>query len=223
MFRAVPVGPRRSIMRLGVMLLIAPVILASCSRNPTSTGTHTLSGRVRLVATLRNDLGDSTGIQRIENVDSVRVYLYQGATLKDSTRSAAGGYQFAGLTSGAYPVTIRLWGDIGDSVSIASLTQDASADTLALGATSAITASPNPFSSQTRIDFPILTAETARMIVQRPSGLTVRTLFDRTFMVGNHSVLWDGTDDVASPLPSGAYWILFASGADDRAVLVVLS
>jgi hypothetical protein len=207
------------------MLLIATsVILASCSRSsPTSTGTHTLSGRVRLVATLRNDTGDSTGVLRIENADSVRVYLYQGAALKDSARSAAGGYQFAGLGSGAYSVATRLWGDIGDTVSIANLSSDAAADTLALGPTPAMTASPNPFSTQTRIDFPIFTTETARMIAQRPSGLTVRTLFDRTFAVGSHTLVWDGTDDIATPLPSGVYWVLFVSGADYRAVLVILS
>ena len=74
------------------------MLFAACAKdNITKPGTYTLTGRVRLVGALRNavgpyhDPGDSTDVQRVENADSVRVYLYQGSTRKDSTmRSPTG-------------------------------------------------------------------------------------------------------------------------------------
>ena len=109
--------PRRPYRRLALSLLIATPMIAACSKhNPTKPQTFTLSGRVRLVGTLTTDTGDSIGVQRVEDADSVRIYLYQGASLKDSTRTTAGGCAFSGLTGGSYSVAAKLWGEIGDTV-----------------------------------------------------------------------------------------------------------
>ena len=83
------------------------MLVTGCSKDSiTKLGTHALTGRVRLVGALRNavgpfhDAGDSTDVQLVENADSVRVYLYEGSTLKDSTRAASGGYRFGGFRPG---------------------------------------------------------------------------------------------------------------------------
>src|SRR2546422_7018488 len=89
--RACPVRPscpRLSNLHFGwILLTVVPMILASCSKDhSTKPQTYALSGRVLLVGTLRNDVGDTLGVQRVEDADSVRVYLYyQGASLRDST------------------------------------------------------------------------------------------------------------------------------------------
>ena len=107
---------------MSILLLVTPMLFASCAKDKiTKPSAYTLTGQVRLVGTLRNDAGDSIDVQRVENADSVRVYLYQGSTRKDSTRTTSGGYRFGGLSGGPYSVVTVLWGDIGDTVSIASM------------------------------------------------------------------------------------------------------
>src|SRR5437867_1494442 len=135
-----------------ILLLVTPMLFAACAKDSiTKPGTYTLTGRVRLVGALRNavgpfhDAGDSTDVQRVENADGVRVYLYQGSTRKDSTRTTSGGYRFGGLSGGPYSVITVLWGDIGDTVSIASAMADMAADTLVLQSWPTMLGFPNPF------------------------------------------------------------------------------
>ena len=215
--------PRRSNVHIGwLLLLAAPTILTACSTdNPAKPKTYALSGRVRLVSALRNVAGDSTDVQRLEDADSVRVYLYQGASLKDSTRTLAGGYEFRGLSGGSYAVATTLWGGIGDTVAIASLTSDAVLDTLVLGSSPRMIAFPNPFSTATAVRFPLDSNSAVEMIAWKPSGLKVRSLVRGLLPAGYHQVTWDGADDASNPLSSGPYWILFQAGADSRARLVV--
>ena len=204
--------------------MVAATTLTACSKeNPTGPRTYTLSGRVRLVSALRDDAGDSTDTQRIEDADSVRVYLYLGSSLKDSTRTTAGGYRFSGLSGGAYSVATTLWGGIGDTVSIPSLTSDAVLDTLVLPSSASMIAFPNPFSTTTAIRFPMPAASAVEMIAQRPSGLIVSPLIQQALPAGYHQLRWDGTDAASNPVPPGPYWILFRAGADWRARLVIKS
>jgi len=217
--------PRRSNMYLGwILLIVAATTLTACSKdNPTTPRTYSLSGRVRLVSALRNDAGDSTDAQRVENADSVHVYLYQGSSIKDSTRTIAGGYKFSGLSSGSYSAATILWGGIGDTVSIANLTSDAVLDTLVLQSSATMTAFPNPFSTATAVHYALSSASTVQMIARKPSGLDVRTLVQQALPAGYFQYLWDGTDGASNPLPPGPYWILFKAGTDCRARLVVKS
>lgn len=71
-----------------ILLVVTPMLFSACAKdNVTTPRTYALTGRVRLVGALRNAAGDSIDIQRIENADSVGVYLYHGSTLEDSTRA----------------------------------------------------------------------------------------------------------------------------------------
>jgi hypothetical protein len=218
-------SPHRSRAYLAWIPLIgAAALLTACSKNnPTAPQTYTLSGRVRLVSALRDEAGDSTDAQRVENADSVRVYLYQGSVLKDSTRTAAGGYRFSGLGSGSYSAVTLLWGGIGDTVSVANLTSDAALDTLVLQSSPTMIAFPNPLSTTTAIRYPLSANSPVLMIAMKPSGLKVRNMIQQNLPAGYFQYLWDGTDGAANPLPAGPYWILFQAGSDYRARLVVKS
>ena len=216
--------PRRTSGGVGlILLLVTPMLFAACAKDSiTNPGTYALTGRVRLVGALRNAAGDSTDVQRVENADSVRVYLYQGSTRKDSTRSTSGGYGFGGLSGGPYSVVAVLWGDIGDTVSIASVIADMAADTLVLQSSPTMIGFPNPFQNTTAVRFPVPSPSAVDLIARKPSGLTVRSLLVQQNLPGGyHQVTWDATDDSGSPVPAGPYWILYRAGSDHRCRLVV--
>jgi len=205
-----------------ILLLVTPMLFAACDKdNITKPGTYTLTGRVRLVGTLRNDAGDSTGVQLAENADSVRVYLYQGSTRMDSTRTTSGGYRFGGLSGGPYSVITVLWGEIGDTVSIASVTADMAADTLMLQSSPTMMGFPNPFQNSTAVRFWMLSSSAVEVIARKSSGLTVRSLVQGNVPAGYHEVRWDARDDSGNLVPAGPYWILYRAGSDYRCRLVV--
>jgi flagellar hook capping protein FlgD len=205
-----------------ILLLVTPMLLAACAKdNITRPRTYTLTGQVRLVGALRNGAGDSTDVQRVENADSVRVYLYQGPTLEDSTRTTSGGYRFDGLSGGPYSVVTVLWGEIGDAVSIGTVTADMAADTLVLQSSPTMIGFPNPFTGATAVRFSVPAPSAVEVIARKPSGLTVRSLAQVNLPAGYHEVGWDATDDSGSPVPVGPYWILYREGLDHRCRLVV--
>jgi hypothetical protein len=205
-----------------ILLLATPMLFAACAKdNLIKPDTYTLTGQVRLVGVLRNAVGDSIDVQQVENADSVRVYLYQGSTRNDSTRTTSGEYRFGGLSGGPYSVVTVLWGDIADTVSIASVTADVAADTLVLQSTPTMIGFPNPFQSATAVQFPVFSTSAAELIARTSSGLTVRTLVQTTLPAGYHEVRWDAKDDSGNLVPVGPYWILFRAGADYRCRLLV--
>ena len=205
-----------------ILLLVTPMLFAACAKDHiTKPGTYTLTGRVRLVGALRNDAGDSTDVQRVENADSVPVYLYQASTRKDSTRTTSGGYRFGGLNGGPYSVVTVLWGEIGDTVSITSVTADMAADTLVLQSSPTMIGFPNPFQDSTAVRFQIPSSSAVEMIARKPSGLTVRSLVQMNLPAGYHQVVWHARDDSGNLVPAGPYWILYRAGSDYRRRLVV--
>jgi hypothetical protein len=75
---------------------------------------------------------------------------------------------------------------------------------------------PNPCSSGgTSIGFSLARSGTARLLVFDVQGRTVRRLVDGTCPAGFQSVVWDGTDDRGTTVPSGIY--LYRLEADGRA------
>jgi hypothetical protein len=205
-----------------ILLLVAPMLFTGCGDDSvTKPGTYTLTGRVRLVGTLMNAAGDSIDVQLVEDADSVRVYLYQGPALKDSTRTASGAYRFGGLSGGPYSVGTVLWGDIGDTVSIASVTADMAADTLVLESSPTMIGYPNPFLEFTAVRFAMSTSSAAEVIARKPSGLTVDSLVQGNLPAGYHQVTWQARDSSGNLFPAGPYWILFRVGSDYRCRLVV--
>jgi len=205
-----------------ILLLVMPMLFAGCGQDEvTKPGTHTLTGQVRLVGTLRIAAIDSIDVQLVENADSVLVYLYQGSTRKDSTRTTSGAYRFDGLSGGPYSVATVLWGDIGDTVSVASVTADMAADTLVPESSPTMIGFPNPFQDSTAVRFAMASPSAGEVIARKPSGLTVRILGQLNLPAGYHEVRWDAKDDSGNVVPAGPYWILFKAGSDYRCRLAV--
>ena len=82
---------------------------------------------------------------------------------------------------------------------------------------------PNPFNSVTTVRFGVPRTANVTITVFDILGRKVRTLADRDFTAGYHSVLWDGNDGSYRPVSSGIYLIRMQSGEREfvnRAVLL---
>jgi len=64
---------------------------------------------------------------------------------------------------------------------------------------------PNPFNPRTTISFNVERAGHAELTVYDLSGRRVKTLASQSYPVGEHSVVWDGTNDAGARMPSGMY------------------
>ncbi len=73
---------------------------------------------------------------------------------------------------------------------------------------------PNPFNGATRIPFliPDMAPEPVRITVYNTAGQRIRSLSDNYYAAGQHSVVWDGMDDLNRPVASGSYIIMMQQG-----------
>ena len=85
---------------------------------------------------------------------------------------------------------------------------------------------PNPFNPSTTIRFFIPSqrsgAARVRICICDALGRIVRTLADRDFTPGTHSLVWDGRDDSGQGLPSGTYFCVLSSGGQQRSITMTL-
>ncbi len=65
---------------------------------------------------------------------------------------------------------------------------------------------PNPFNPSTVIDFTLPHRAEVSIDILNVTGQRVRTLLDRSFAAGTHSVTWDGTDASGRRVASGTYF-----------------
>ncbi len=65
---------------------------------------------------------------------------------------------------------------------------------------------PNPFNPNTRIGFVLEDDSRVGLRIYDVRGRLVRSLLDGVFPEGSHAIVWDGTDDRGSRLPSGPYF-----------------
>ena len=75
---------------------------------------------------------------------------------------------------------------------------------------------PNPFSPSTTITFEITRspAEEVSLVIYDVLGRRVRTLVEGALSPGQYSYVWNGLDDVGSPVASGLY--LYRLQVDDH-------
>ena len=64
---------------------------------------------------------------------------------------------------------------------------------------------PNPFSSQTVIDYQLPINSKVSLTIYNCLGEEIRKLVDTELKAGDYSVIWDGTDNSGSDLNSGFY------------------
>lgn len=80
-----------------------------------------------------------------------------------------------------------------------------------------VTASPNPFSGQTRLTFALGRGQSVQLAVYDLAGRRIRTLVNADLSAGPHSQRWDGRDDRGRPQPAGIYFTMLKTG--DRKVV----
>ncbi|MDA3814581.1 MAG: lectin like domain-containing protein [Candidatus Cloacimonetes bacterium] len=65
---------------------------------------------------------------------------------------------------------------------------------------------PNPFNPETTISFSVAqTSSLVNLEIYNLKGQRIRTLVNETLPTGNHSVVWDGTDENEKSVASGVY------------------
>lgn len=64
---------------------------------------------------------------------------------------------------------------------------------------------PNPFNPTTNISFSIVEKSEIEISIFNMKGQKVKTLVKTTYQKGNHSILWDGDDDLGESVSSGVY------------------
>ena len=64
---------------------------------------------------------------------------------------------------------------------------------------------PNPFNPTTQIDFTLPLEKDVKVVVYDLMGHRVKTLVNKTMTKGDHSVMWDGTNEVGQQVASGVY------------------
>jgi hypothetical protein len=65
---------------------------------------------------------------------------------------------------------------------------------------------PNPFNPETTIKFSLNTTERTLIEVYNIKGEKVKTLVDENLSAGQHSIIWNGTDDAGKSVSSGVYF-----------------
>ncbi|MGM0407210.1 MAG: T9SS type A sorting domain-containing protein [Bacteroidota bacterium] len=71
---------------------------------------------------------------------------------------------------------------------------------------------PNPFSTNTQINYEIPVSSNVRILIYDINGREVRTLVNRKFIPGKHSTFWDGKSNSGGEVPPGIYFLQMRAG-----------
>lgn len=207
--------------RLAAAVALLTLAVGACQWPLAPSNPNSVSGRVRVELLLSDPNGTPIGVRTLDQVDGVRVTL-SGSGRPDSTRTTAGAWEFAHLAAGDWGVRVAVGGVTTDVTYLGIRPKDdlVVRDTLVLGRSGDLSASPNPFQFQTAIRFAVPADTRVRLQVVDLAGHLRRVLADRTFVAGAHILTWDGTNDAGKPLPYGNYAIVFLAGADRRCEIV---
>lgn len=84
-----------------------------------------------------------------------------------------------------------------------------------------LSASPNPFRSDTLLRFRTQNEEALRVALFDASGRHVRTLLQQSLPAGEHSLLWDGRDEGGKIVAAGTYYARAWSGERESGTSIV--
>jgi hypothetical protein len=73
---------------------------------------------------------------------------------------------------------------------------------------------PNPFNPTTSMEFTMITAGAAKLVVYDILGSEVRTLVNAARNSGTHTVTWDGRDNAGNEVTSGMYFYRLTAGGN---------
>ncbi len=74
---------------------------------------------------------------------------------------------------------------------------------------------PNPFNPDTTIKYSTPREGLVQLSIYNVMGQKVRTLMSRTAQAGNHSVRWDGKNDIGLRVSSGVYVVSLRAGSTE--------
>jgi hypothetical protein len=82
---------------------------------------------------------------------------------------------------------------------------------------------PNPFNSETRIRFKLPQQARVSLSIFDVTGKKIKALLSQTQPAGEHSVIWDGTNDAGIPVGSGIYLYQFQADtySENRKMLLI--
>ena len=75
---------------------------------------------------------------------------------------------------------------------------------------------PNPFSTNTTIDFSLVGTKRISLVIYDFSGNFIKTLASRVFSQGDYSMTWDGTNENGNQMVSGIYFYMLK--ADNKLI-----
>ena len=82
---------------------------------------------------------------------------------------------------------------------------------------------PNPFNPTTNLSFTLPKESHVTLEIYNLLGQKVRTLADKIYSAGSHTLIWDGRDDSGESLSSGVYFSRFTAGDfTDRKKLILI-
>ncbi len=68
---------------------------------------------------------------------------------------------------------------------------------------------PNPFQTETKIEFLLKTADLINLVIYNENGMPVRKLIDESIVPeGKFQIIWDGNNGFGMPLPAGNYYFI---------------
>jgi len=65
---------------------------------------------------------------------------------------------------------------------------------------------PNPFNPRTTIEFSIQNNSLIELSIYNIKGQKIKTLTNKDYTKGNHSVIWNGDEEIGKPVSSGIYY-----------------
>lgn len=83
---------------------------------------------------------------------------------------------------------------------------------IAAHVTRLIGAQPNPFAMETTIRFRLAAAGPVALSIYDVMGRVTRRLVDKGLEMGEHTRVWDGTDDAGEPAGTGIFWVKLETG-----------
>ncbi|MDP2172561.1 MAG: M14 family zinc carboxypeptidase [Candidatus Cloacimonadaceae bacterium] len=81
---------------------------------------------------------------------------------------------------------------------------------------------PNPFNPETTIKYSLAAQTPVSLEIFNIRGQKVRSLVNSTMRAGNHSIVWNGRDDLGSSVSSGVYLYRMRAGDYDKTIKMML-
>ncbi|MCD4795329.1 MAG: carboxypeptidase-like regulatory domain-containing protein [Bacteroidales bacterium] len=133
-----------------------------------------------------------------------------------NTTNSSGFYNIEDVTAGTYTLTCELTGyetyttEInveGDETINIELQNSSGIDNpFVLQKNISVTNYPNPFKSETTINYSIPVSSNVIIEIYDIQGKKIKTLVNEYQVSGNHSVIWNGTNETGIPVGTGIYF-----------------